>query len=173
MITTITTDNGLWRIHDGEERSDGRKEILKNGRSYPSLQSIQVFLKNGPIPASSFPHDTLQIPENTHFLMGSITVRLTSCLTGLDSTKLVNLYLIQHKQSSWILTGQTVGQPYSDTSPFKVSECFLAKWPGVKCPESTAKIVFAITSAVIITEKVLIKILLPHQCDQKKIAKCL
>ena len=31
-------------------------------------------------------------PENTH------TVRLTSCLTRLDSTKQVNLTLIQHKQ---------------------------------------------------------------------------
>ena len=38
-------------------------------------------------------------PDNTHFVRGSNTVRLTSCLTGLDSTKLVNLYLIQHKQS--------------------------------------------------------------------------
>ena len=55
----------------------------------------------------------------------SIIVRLTSCLTGLDSTKLVNLYPIQHKQSSWILIGETGGQPYSDTSPYKVSECSL------------------------------------------------
>ena len=46
---------------------------------------------------------------------GSITIWLTSCLTGLDSTKLVNLYLIQHKLNSWILTIQTGGQPYSDT----------------------------------------------------------
>ena len=56
---------------------------------------------------------------------GSITVRLASCLTGLYSTKLVYLYLIQHKQSSWILTSQTGGQLYSDTSPYKVSECSL------------------------------------------------
>ena len=34
----------------------------------------------------------------TYFLRGSITVQLTSCLTGLDLTKLVNLYLILHKQ---------------------------------------------------------------------------
>ena len=38
----------------------------------------------------------------------------------LDSTNLVNLYLIQHKQSSWILTSQTGGQLYSETSPYKV-----------------------------------------------------
>ena len=31
---------------------------------------------------------------------------------NLDSTKLVNLYLIQHKQSSWILTSQTGGHWY-------------------------------------------------------------
>ena len=35
-----------------------------------------------------------------YFVRGSITVQLTSCLTGLDLTKLVNLDLIQHKQSS-------------------------------------------------------------------------
>ena len=34
----------------------------------------------------------------TYFVRGSIAVRLTSCLTGLDLTKLVNLYLVQHKQ---------------------------------------------------------------------------
>ena len=56
---------------------------------------------------------------------GSITIWLTSCLTGLDSTKLVNLYLIQYKQSSRILTSQAGGQPYSNTSPYKVSECSL------------------------------------------------
>ena len=33
----------------------------------------------------------------TYFVRGSITVLQTSCLTGLDSTKLVNLYRIQHK----------------------------------------------------------------------------
>ena len=38
--------------------------------------------------------------ENTYFIRASITVWLTLCLTGLDSTKFVNLYLIQHKQSS-------------------------------------------------------------------------
>ena len=43
--------------------------------------------------------------------------RLISCLTGLDSTKLVNVYLIQHNQSSLILASQTGAQPYSDTSP--------------------------------------------------------
>ena len=32
----------------------------------------------------------------TYFERGSISVRLTSCLTGLDPTKLVYMYLIQH-----------------------------------------------------------------------------
>ena len=31
-----------------------------------------------------------------YFIRGSITVRLTSCLTGFDLTKLVNVNLIQH-----------------------------------------------------------------------------
>ena len=47
----------------------------------------------------------------TYFVKGSITVSLTSCLTGLDSTKQVNMLLIQHQQSSWIQTKQTGGQP--------------------------------------------------------------
>ena len=60
----------------------------------------------------------LEQRTRTNFVRGSITVRLTSCLIGLDSTKLLNLYLIQHNQSSWILKSQTVGQPYSDNSPY-------------------------------------------------------
>ena len=60
-----------------------------------------------------------------YFLRGSITVQLTSCLTGLDSTKQVDILLIQHKRSSWIQTKQTGGQQYSDTSSYKVSECSL------------------------------------------------
>ena len=68
-----------------------------------------------------------------YLVRGSITVRLTSCLTGLDSIKLVNLYLIQHKKSIWILTGQTGGQTYSDTSPYELSECTLdiLSWIGL------------------------------------------
>ena len=75
--------------------------------------------------------------ESTTFKLrqrGSITVWLTFCLTGLDSTKLVNLYLIQHKQSNRILTSQTGGQSYSDTSPYEVSECSL----GIFIPEYCA-----------------------------------
>ena len=33
-------------------------------------------------------------------LRGSITVELTSCLSGKDLTKQVNLQLIQHKQNT-------------------------------------------------------------------------
>ena len=62
----------------------------------------------------------------TYFIRVSITVWLTSCLTGLDLTKLKNIYIIKHKQSNWILSSQTGGQPYSDTSPDEVSECSLA-----------------------------------------------
>ena len=66
----------------------------------------------------------------TNFVRGrSITVRMTSCLTGLDSTKLLNFYLIQHKQSSRILNSQTGGHPYSDASPYVLSECSLP-WIG-------------------------------------------
>ena len=58
----------------------------------------------------------------TYFVRGSISVQLTSYLTGLDLAKKVNLLFIKHKQSSWIQTGQTGGQPYSDTSPFYAIE---------------------------------------------------
>ena len=59
-----------------------------------------------------------------HFVSGSITVQLTSCLAGLDSTKQVNMLLIQQKQISRIQTKQT-GQSYSDTSPYEVSVLWL------------------------------------------------
>ena len=38
--------------------------------------------------------------QRTLTIGGSISVQLTSCLTGLDSTKKVNLLPIQHEQSS-------------------------------------------------------------------------
>ena len=40
------------------------------------------------------------INQRTLTIGGSITVRLTSCLTGVDWTKQVKVMLIQHKQSS-------------------------------------------------------------------------
>ncbi len=57
---------------------------------------------------------------------GSITVPLTSCLTGLDWS----LLQIKNKNCqlsySWFQTSQSGGQLYSDTSPFSIpwlSEC--------------------------------------------------
>ena len=74
------------------------------------------------------------------FHPGSNAVWLTSCLTGFYSTKQKNKLLIQHKQSSLILTIITAGQPYTDTSPYEVSVCSL------HCPISCA---FAPTLIVI------------------------
>ena len=62
-----------------------------------------------------------------YFVRGSITVQLTSCLTGLDLAKQVNLLIVWIQQSSWIQTNQTGSQPYTDTSPYKVSQCFLVE----------------------------------------------
>ena len=56
----------------------------------------------------------------TYFVSWSITVWLTSCLTGLDLAKRVNVLWIKRKQSSWILTSKTGGQPYTDSSSCKV-----------------------------------------------------
>ena len=53
----------------------------------------------------------------TCFVMGSVNVRLTSCLTGLDSATQVNMLLIVHKQSRRVQSKQTGGQMYSDASP--------------------------------------------------------
>ena len=58
----------------------------------------------------------------------SITVQMTSCLTGLDLTKHVKLLFIHHKQSSWNETNKTGGQPYSDTSSYKVSEYYFTEY---------------------------------------------
>ena len=60
---------------------------------------------------------THKFNQRTLTIEGSISVQLTSCLTGLELTKQVKLLLIQHKQSSWIQTKLMVGQTYSDTSP--------------------------------------------------------
>ena len=57
----------------------------------------------------------------TYFIRRRITARLTSCLTSLDSTKQVNMSLIQHKQSRWIQTKQRRGRKsYIVTFPFKL-----------------------------------------------------
>ena len=59
----------------------------------------------------------------TYFIRGSITVRLTSCLNGLNSAALV-----MFNQQLIYLFGQatqTGGQLYSETSPYEVSVCYL------------------------------------------------
>ena len=77
----------------------------------------------------------------TYFVRGSITVRLNSCLAGLDSTKQVT----STQQSHWIQTSQTVGQPYSDISPYKRKWYSLHKISKRKCPIEKKKNEFADT----------------------------
>jgi hypothetical protein len=50
---------------------------------------------------------------------GSITVPLTSCLTGLESA-VQQLTIFFYLQNRLIQTSQTGGQWYSDTSPFSI-----------------------------------------------------
>ena len=57
------------------------------------------------------PSRTPAMPNQTFFLRVSITVQLTSCLTGLDWTKQVNLFQIQYTESRRIQTNKT-GQPW-------------------------------------------------------------
>jgi hypothetical protein len=56
-----------------------------------------------------------QIPGNTK--RGSITVPLTSCLTGLESAVTTDNFCI-YLQNRLIQTSETGGQRYSDTFPF-------------------------------------------------------
>ncbi len=51
---------------------------------------------------------------------GSITVLLTSCLTGLESAVLTTDDFCFYLQNRQIQTSQTGGQQYSDTSPFSI-----------------------------------------------------
>ena len=75
----------------------------------------------------------------TYFIRRRITVWLTTCLTGLDLAKQVNMLLIKHKQSNWIKTSQIGGLMYSDTSPYKVHglniwvETFASCWKSQSC----------------------------------------
>ena len=68
-------------------------------------------------------HKDMEQRTLTCLVKGMITVWLTSCLTGLDSTKQVNILLIQYKQSRWIGTKQPGSHLYSDTFPYKVRDC--------------------------------------------------
>ena len=61
----------------------------------------------------------------TYVVRGNIIVRLTSCLTGLESAVLLNWNYKQMCLFGQILTGQTGGQAYSNISPYEVSECSL------------------------------------------------
>ena len=72
--------------------------------------------------------------ENTHLLCkGSITVQLTPCLTGFELAKQVNLFLILTFFSMKLNPKQTGGQPYSDTSSYKLKEyCLTASFSGIE-----------------------------------------
>ncbi len=60
----------------------------------------------------------LTVPGNTKG--GSITVQLTSSLTGLESAVWLLTNFCFYLQNRLIQTSQTGGQPYSDTSPFSI-----------------------------------------------------
>jgi hypothetical protein len=51
---------------------------------------------------------------------GSITVQLTSCLTGLESAVWQLKFFCFYLQNRLIQTSKTGGQRYSDTSPFSI-----------------------------------------------------
>ncbi len=51
---------------------------------------------------------------------GSITVPLTSCLTGLELAVWQLTFFVFYLQNRLIQTSQTGGQWYSDTSPFSI-----------------------------------------------------
>ncbi len=62
--------------------------------------------------------DSLKISIGRNTKGGSITVLLTSCLTGLDKSALqIKTKIVSCHTAACCQTG---GQPYSDTSPFSV-----------------------------------------------------
>jgi hypothetical protein len=86
-------------------------------RHISNLSSISLF--------RSLKHSAMVtgLPPMMHLLVGarntkggSITVLLTSCLTGLESVYNFHFYL----RNRLIQAGQTGGQLYSDNSPFSV-----------------------------------------------------
>ena len=62
-----------------------------------------------------------------YFVRGSIIVWLVSCLTGMDSAALFMFNQQQIYLFGQIQASQTGGQRYSNTFPYKVSECSLGK----------------------------------------------
>ena len=69
----------------------------------------------------------MPLAENTN-LRGSIPVWWTSCLYCLDSAALQMLNEQQFYLFSQIQTSQTGGHLYTDTSPYKASECSLYRY---------------------------------------------
>ena len=67
-------------------------------------------------------------PENTFIVRRSITVWLTYCLTGLNSTKEVKLLIFFIWQSSWIQTSQTGSLLFSDRYFHLRSNWVFADW---------------------------------------------
>ena len=69
-------------------------------------------------------------PENTHLVLKGKSVRLTSCFICSDLPALLTYVELETDLHVWLNleTGQTGGQPYSNTSPYKVNVCF----PGFK-----------------------------------------
>ena len=61
----------------------------------------------------------------TYFIRGSITGRLTSCLTGQDSAALLMLNQIEIYKFGRIQASQTGGQPSSNLSPYEESQYYL------------------------------------------------
>ena len=70
-------------------------------------------------------HSVICTNQRTLNIGGSITERLTSCLTGLASAALLMLNYIEINKFGRIQTIQAGGQPHSDTSIYKVNECSL------------------------------------------------
>ena len=66
-------------------------------------------------------------------------MRLTSCLTGWDSSALLIFNQQQINFFGQFQTSQTEGQPYSDTSPYKVNECSLLEKRTNKSPDNFIK----------------------------------
>ena len=90
----------LKRFHKIEHMVEARKYTFSQGTLLTSERPYDIF----PIAAPFFVCFHRFVLQRTLTIGGSITVQMTTCLTGLDLTKQVKLLFIQHKQRSLIQT---------------------------------------------------------------------
>ncbi len=100
-----------------------RKKSCYNKASLNCLSFALLVFINALLQAFSFEvlaARSILLPDTGNTKGGSITVLLTSCLTGLELAVWQLKFFCFYLQNRLIQTSQTGGQQYSDTSPFSI-----------------------------------------------------